>query len=49
MAFHRAKSVVMLLAPASIATTVGAEETVADARIEATIPRFGYFIGVGVD
>ena len=49
MAFHRAMSVVMLLALVSVATTVGAEEITRDARIEATIPQSGNVMGVGFD
>ena len=49
MAFHRAMAVVMLLALASVATTVGAEETTREVRVEATIPQSGNVMGVGFD
>jgi hypothetical protein len=49
MAFHRTVAVVMLLALASVATTVGAEETLREVRVEATIPLSGYVMDVGFD
>ena len=49
MAFHRAMSVVMLLALVSVPNTAGAEEVTRDARIEATIPQSGNVMGVGFD
>ncbi len=49
MAFHRAVSVVMLLALVSAPNTAGAEEVPRDARIEATIPQSGNVMGVGFD
>jgi len=39
----------MLLALASAATTVAAEETAREVRVEATIPRVGNVMGVGFD
>ena len=47
MAFHRAIFVVLLLTLASVTTTVGAEETIQDARVEVTIPQTGNVMGVG--
>ena len=47
MTFHRAIAVVMLLTLASVTTTVGAEETVREAWVEATIS--GNVMGVGFD
>ena len=47
MAFHRAVSVVMLLALISVTGTAGAEEVTRDVRIEATIPQSGNVMGVG--
>ena len=49
LAVYRAGSVVTLLvvALASVIATVGAEETTREARIEATIPRIGNYMGVG--
>jgi streptogramin lyase len=49
VAFHRAMSVVVLLALALVTTTVGAEETTREARVEATILKFGNVMGVGFD
>src|SRR5262245_31485060 len=40
---------VLLLALVSASTTVGAEETDREARIEATIPRSGFFMVAGFD
>jgi hypothetical protein len=40
-------SVVTLLALVSITTTVGAEETTREARVEVTIPQSGNVMGVG--
>jgi virginiamycin B lyase len=47
--FHRAMSVVMLLALTSVTTPVVAEETTREARIEATIPQPGNVMGLGFD
>ena len=47
MTFHRALSVVMLLALASVTSASGAEETAREVRIEATIPQSGNVMGVG--
>jgi hypothetical protein len=46
---HRAMSVVVVLSMAlTLAmTSVGAAEKLPEARIEATIPRYGYFMAVG--
>ena len=49
MAFHRAMSVVMLLALVSVTNTAGAEEVTRDARIEATLPRAGTVMVAGFD
>jgi len=49
MTFHRALSVVMLLALASVTSASGAEETAREVRIEATIPQSGNVMGVGFD
>src|ERR1700735_1107612 len=48
MAFHRAMPIVMLLALVSVTTTtIRAEETTREARVEATIPQSGNVMGVG--
>ena len=49
MAFHRATSLVTLLALVSVTTAVGAEEATREARVEATIPQTGNVMGVGFD
>jgi virginiamycin B lyase len=49
MAFHRAMSVVMLLALVSVANTAGAEEVTRDTRIEATLPLAGTVMVAGFD
>ena len=48
MVVYRAISVVTLLIVALV-STANAEETAREARIEATIPRYGGFMGVGFD
>jgi virginiamycin B lyase len=48
MAFHRAMPIVMLLALVSVTTTtIRAEETTREARVEAVIPQSGNVMGVG--
>lgn len=49
MAFHRARAIAVLLALASVTIMAGAEETIPEARIEATIPQLGFVMGVGFD
>ncbi len=49
MAFHRAMSVVMLLALVSVTNTAAAEDVTRDARIEATFPRAGTVMVAGFD
>ena len=46
---NQAMLAVLLLALVSTSTTVGAEETDREARIEATIPRSGFFMVAGFD
>ena len=47
MAFHRTMLAVLMLALVSASTTVGAEETTREARVEATIPQPGFFMAAG--
>jgi virginiamycin B lyase len=49
MAFNRATLAVLMLALVSASTMVGAEETIREARVEATLPQSGTVIGVGFD
>src|SRR5690349_5157381 len=49
MAFHRAMSVVMLLALVSITNAAWAEEVTRGARIEAMLPRAGTVMVAGFD
>jgi streptogramin lyase len=47
MAFYRVSSVVLLLALASVSAALGAEETMREARVEATIPHGANVMAVG--